>query len=309
MPLHPEYDAVLKQLAATPGPALSDMPVADARAMYRMMRPAAPDLAVGRVDDRSIDGPAGAIPLRIFTPAGQGPFPIFVNFHGGGWVIGDLETADAISRELCDRVGCIVVAVDYRLAPEHRFPAAVDDCYAATKWVAANAHAIGGDARRIAVGGESAGGNLAAVVSHLARDRGGPALCFQLLAYPVTDANLDTGSYRSNAEGYLLTRATMDWFWNTYAPNARDRANPLATPLNAKNFAQLPPALVMTAEFDPLRDEGEAYSKKLKAAGVPVDYVCFDGLIHDFLAMSRQLSAVKPAADKAVASLKAAFAR
>ena len=309
MPLHPEYEAMLKTLAATPGPALSDMPVPDARAMYRMMRPAAPDLEVGKVEDRALPGPDGAIPVRIYTPKGSGPFPILINFHGGGWVIGDLETADAISREFCQRVGCIVVSVDYRLAPEHRFPAAVDDSYAATRWVADNAAALKGDAKRIAVTGESAGGNLAAVVCHMARDRNGPAIAYQLLAYPVTDADYGTASYRTNADGYLLTRAGMEWFWDTYCPNASDRKNPLATPLNAKSFAKLPPALIMTAEFDPLRDEGNAYAGKLRAAGVPVEYVAFDGLIHDFLAMSRQLSAVKPAMDTAVAGLRNAFTR
>ncbi len=309
MPLHPEYDAMLKQLAATPGPALNDMPVADARAMYRMMRPAAPDLEVAKVQDRSIPGPAGAIPTRIYTPAGDGPFPILVYLHGGGWVIGDLETADAISREFCQRVGCVVVSVDYRLAPEHRFPAAVDDSYAATKWVADNAAALNGNANKLAVAGESAGANLAAVVSHMARDGKGPAIAYQLLAYPVTGADFTTGSYRANAEGYLLTRAGMEWFWNTYCPNVADRTNPLATPLNAKNFAKLPPALIMTAEFDPLRDEGEAYAGKLKSAGVAVEYIRFDGLIHDFLAMSRQLSASKPGMDKAVSGLRNVFGR
>ena len=175
MPVHPEYDAFLKMVAAAAPPAGAEIPVADSRANYRAMRPAAPELAVAAVRDRTIPGPAGAIPIRIYTPSGRGPFPILVNFHGGGWVIGDLETADAVSREICNRVGCIVVSVDYRLAPEHRYPAAVDDAYAATCWVADNAASIGGDAKRIAVGGESAGGNLAAVVSHIARDRKGPS--------------------------------------------------------------------------------------------------------------------------------------
>jgi acetyl esterase len=274
-----------------------------------MMRPAAPELDVAKVRDHAVPGPAGKIGVRIYTPPGSGPFPILINYHGGGWVIGDLETADSVSRELCQRVGCIVVSVDYRLAPEHRFPAAVDDSYAAACWVADNAAALNGDAKRIAVGGESAGGNLAAVVCHLARDRKGPAIAFQLLAYPVTDASYATSSYRENADGYLLTRAGMEWFWDTYCPNPAERKNPLATPLNATNFAGLPPALIMTAEFDPLRDEGAAYAAKLKSAGVPADYVCFEGLIHDFLAMSRQLSAVKPAMDRAVAGLRDAFVR
>jgi len=307
MALHPEYDALLKQLAATPGPAISDMPVADGRATYRMMRPAAPALDVGSVHDQSIPGPAGAIPIRVYSPPGRGPFPVLINFHGGGWVIGDLETADAVSREFCRRAGCVVVSVDYRLAPEHRFPAAVDDSYAATCWVAEHAAQFNGDPKRIAVGGESAGANLAAVVSHMARDRHGPAIAFQLLAYPVTAAKFDTASYQANADGYLLTRAGMEWFWDNYCPNVAERANPLATPLNAKNFAKLPAALILTAEYDPLRDEGEAYAAKLEAAGTTVECVRFDGLIHDFLAMSQQLSAVKPAMDKAVAGLRNAF--
>ncbi len=307
MPMHPEYVALLQQLAAEPGPALSDMPVSDARAMYRLMRPAAPELEVARVQSRTIPGPTGAIPVRIYTPSDSKPLPLLINFHGGGWVIGDLETADAVSRELCRRVGCAVVSVDYRLAPEHRFPAAVDDAYAATCWAADNAAALNGDARKIAVFGESAGANLAAVVTQLARDRNGPSIAYQLLAYPVTDADFDTLSYRDNADGYLLTRASMEWFWNSYCPNPSDRKNPLATPLNAKRFANLPPALIMTAEFDPLRDEGEAYAAKLKAAGVTVDCVRFDGLIHDFLAMSRQLTAVEPAMDKAVDGLRNAL--
>jgi acetyl esterase len=309
MPLHPEYDAMLKQLAAVPGPALTELPIADARAAYRMMRPAAPDIAVGAVLDRTIPGPAGPIAVRIYTPAGNGPFPVLLNFHGGGWVIGDLETADGVCRELCNRVGCVVVSVDYRLAPEHRFPAAVEDCLAATRWAAEHAKELNGDKTRIAVTGESAGANLAAVVCHLARDGGGPALAFQLLAYPVTDANLDTGSYRANGDGYLLTKEGMEWFWNQYCPNPKDRTNPRAAPLRANNFKGLPAALIMTAEFDPLRDEGAAYAAKMKAGGVAVDYVCFDGLIHDFLAMSRVFSASKPAMDKAVAALRNAFAR
>ncbi len=307
MPLHPEYAAMLQQLAAEPGPALSDMPIADARAMYRMMRPAAPELEVARVEDRTIQGPTGAIRVRVYTPSDGKRLPLLINFHGGGWVIGDLETADAVSRELCQRADCVVISVDYRLAPEHRFPAAVDDAYAATCWVADNATALSGDANKIAVFGESAGANLAAVVAQLARDRNGPSIAYQLLAYPVTDARFDTSSYRDNADGYLLTRAGMEWFWDSYCANPSDRKNPLATPLNATNFGKLPPALIMTAEFDPLRDEGEAYAAKLKAAGVQVDCIRFDGLIHDFLAMSRQLSAVKPAMDKAVDGLRNAL--
>jgi acetyl esterase/lipase len=307
MPLHPDYAALLKQLAEVPGPPLAELPTADARAMYRMMRPAAPELAVGNVVDRSIAGPAGDIRLRIYTPAGSGPFPLIVYFHGGGWVIGDLETADAVARQLCSGVGCVVVSVDYRLAPEHRYPAAVQDCYAATQWATTHLDELAVDAGRVAVAGESAGANLAAVVSLLARDRAGPAIHFQLLAYPVTDADFETASYHANADGYLLTRATMQWFWDQYCPDPAARVEPNAAPLKAADLAGLPPALIMTAEFDPLRDEGEAYAARLRDAGVAAESVRFDGLIHDFLAMSRQLGAARPGLEKAVAALRDAF--
>jgi acetyl esterase len=307
MPLHPEYAALLQQLAEVPGPTLTELPTADARAMYRMMRPAVPELSVGEVTDRTIPGPARAIPLRIYTPRGRGPFPLLVYFHGGGWVIGDLETADAVARQLCRGANCVVVSVDYRLAPEHRYPAAVEDCYAATQWVATHADELNGDAARIAVAGESAGANLAAVVSLLAREQGGPAIALQLLAYPVTDADFDTASYQANAEGYLLTRATMQWFWDQYCPDPASRTEASASPLQAGNLAGVPRALIMTAEYDPLRDEGEAYAAKLDAAGVTVETIRFDGLIHDFLAMSHQLSAAKPGMDKAIAALRDVF--
>jgi acetyl esterase len=309
--LHPQLVALLERAAKSPLPAYYDVPPAVARRLYRDTRGAlTPDPpAVESVQLLMAPGP---VPVRAYRPKGAGKdevLPALVYFHGGGWVIGDLETADAIAREFCQRVGCVVVSVDYRLAPEHRFPAAVHDSYAATKWASENAESFNGEPNKLAVGGESAGGNLAAVVSQLARDRNGPAIVYQLLAYPVTGADFTTPSYRANAEGYLLTRAGMQWFWDTYLPNASERSNPMATPLNAKNFAQLPSALIMTAEFDPLRDEGEAYANRLKSAGVVVDYVRFDGLIHDFLAMSRQLSAVKPAMDKAVAGLRNVFGR
>lgn len=313
MPLHSQYEALLSQLASAGGPALSDMPVSAGREMYRMMQPAAPDIEVGKVEDRKIPGPGGPIPVRIYTPKASpqnkgGPFPIFMNFHGGGWVIGDLDTADSQCRDVCNLAQCVVVSVDYRLAPEHRFPAAAEDCYAATVWAAQEAKALNGDANRIAVGGDSAGGNLAAVVSLMARDRKGPKIVFQLLVYPVTNAAFDTPSYTSNAEGYLLTRAAMEWFWNHYAPGQPDRANPYASPLAAKDLTKLPPALVLTAEFDPLRDEGEAYAKRLKAAGVPTELVRYDGLIHGFFAMTRTVSAGRPGMEKACEALRHAFA-
>jgi acetyl esterase len=307
MPLTPEYQAMLAQLAAQPGPPLSALAPADGRAMYRMMRPLNPDIAVGSVTDRTIPGPAGRIPVRIYAPPGPGPFPVFVNFHGGGWVIGDLDTSDAICRDLCGTVGCIVVSVDYRLAPEHRFPAAVDDCVAATDWVAANMAAINGNGR-LAVGGESAGGNLAAVVAQHARDHRGPRIDFQLLLYPVTDCDLDRASYRENGAGYLLELDTMRWFWDQYCPDLALRKSPAASPLHATNLGNLPPALVVTAEFDPLRDEGEAYGRALQAAGTRAELRRFDGLVHDFCATAQIFQSSRAAFEEICGHLERAFA-
>ena len=307
MPLAPEIEAFLNQAAAAGGPSIADLPPEGGREMYRAMQPLAPEIEVGRVEDRTIDGPGGAIPLRIYTPAGDGPFPVLMNFHGGGWVIGDLDTADAQCRMMCAGADCMVVSVDYRLAPEHRFPAAVDDCYAATCWVAEHAASLGGDPNKLAVGGDSAGGNLAAVVALLARDQDGPALCLQLLIYPVTDADFGTGSYADNAAGYLLERATMEWFWDHYLPDANERRDPRAAPLRATDLAGLPPALVQTAEFDPLRDEGEAYGHALEAAGNEVTITRYDGLIHGYLPMARNVEAAVPAMREACDALRKAF--
>ena len=305
MPLHPEYDAMLRQLAALDGPPLGDLPVQAGREMYRAMQPDAGDVAVGAVQDASADG----VPVRIYRPAGDGPFPVTMMFHGGGWVIGDLVTADCQSREVCNGAATLVVSVDYRLAPEHRFPAAADDCYAATVWAARNAADWGGDPSRLAVAGDSAGGNLAAVVAQMARDKSGPAIAFQLLVYPVTDGvHFDTASYRDNGEDYLLTADSMHWFWNHYAPAVEARRNPYASPLLADDLSGLPPALVMTAEFDPLRDEGEAYAHKLAAAGAAVELVRYDGLIHGFFAQTRTIAAALPPMAKACAALRSAFA-
>jgi acetyl esterase len=306
MPLAPEYQAMLTELAAQPGPSIAEMAPADARAVYRLMRPDNPDLAVGSVADRRIPGPAGDIPVRIYTPAGDGPFGVLVNFHGGGWVIGDLDTADAVCRDICRTAGCVVVSVDYRLAPEHRFPAAVDDSVAATAWAAANMTTLHGNGR-LAVGGESAGGNLAAVVSRHARDAGGPDLCFQLLLYPVTDCDLGRPSYAANGQGYLLETATMRWFWDHYCPDPAERRHPDASPLHADDLHGLPPALVVTAEFDPLRDEGEAYAAALRDAGVAAESVRYDGLVHDFFATAQIFQSSRPGFEHACAVLRKAL--
>ena len=225
MPLVPEYQAMLEALAAEPGPPITAMTPEEARALYRMMRPVNDDLAVGEVVERRVPGPAGEVPLRIYRPQSEGPHPLLLYLHGGGWVIGDLETADAACRDLCATAGCLVVSVDYRLAPEHRFPAAVDDCYAALEWVADNGDALGGNGR-LGVTGESAGGNLAAVLCLKARDEGGPRIDFQLLLYPVVDDDLGRPSYRENATGYILETDTMSWFWDHYCPDPASRSHP-----------------------------------------------------------------------------------
>jgi len=309
MPLDPQAKAVLDQFASMGGPQLHEMSVAQARELILgMVALGGEPESIARVENRTVPGPAGQIPVRIYTPVGTAPFPVLVYFHGGGWVIGNLDTHDGICRSLANRVGCLVVSVDYRLAPEHRFPAAPEDCYAATRWLAEHAGSLGGDKGRIAVGGDSAGGNLAAVVALMARDRGGPKLAFQLLVYPATDTDFETRSYRENSEGYFLTRADMVWFWNHYAPRDEDRRNPYAAPLRAASLRGLPPALVITAEFDPLCDDGNAYAARLREDGVPVRLSQQDGLIHGFFQMGAVIDRGRASVDEGSRALKDAFA-
>ncbi len=307
MPLDPQAQQVLDQLAALGLPPNHLVSPAQARINMKS-RPRAAGPEVANVQDRLIPGPGVEIPVRIYTPTGTGPFPILVWFHGGGWVVGDLETADPTARHLTVGAGCVVVSVDYRLAPETKFPGPADDCYAATIWAAQHAARIDGDAERIAVGGDSAGGNLAAAVALMARDRGGPSLVFQLLVYPVTARDFDTSSYQQNADGYGLSRDSMQWYWDHYLQNHADASHPYAAPLVAQNLKGLPPALVITAEYDPLRDEGEAYAKRLQAAGVPTTCTRYDGMIHGFFGMSAVLDKGKQAVAEACAALRQAFA-
>ena len=307
MPLDPKARAFMDQLVAAGMPPLESLPVADARRVMESFREMAPPgQAVARVEDRRLPGPAGDIPVRVYTPAGDGPRPVLVFFHGGGWVIGSIETHDNTCRALANAIPAIVVSVDYRLAPEHKFPAAAEDCYAATRWVAANATEIGADGNRLAIGGDSAGGNLAAVVALMAHDRGGPRIAHQTLIYPATDPAMDTPSQRENAEGYFLTREAMVWFWGHYLRDDEDKTNPLAAPLRARNLRGLPPAHVLTAEFDPLRDEGEAYAARLREAGVPVTLKRWDGMIHGFFGMTGIIDQSGPAIAEVAAAVRAA---
>ena len=246
--------------------------------------------------------------MRIYTPNGSGPFPVLSWFHGGGWVIGNLETADATARHLAVQAECLVVSVDYRLAPEFKIPVPFDDCYAATEWIHKNAASINGDPTRIAVGGDSAGGNLAAAVSIAAKDRGGLPLAYQLLVYPVTALDYETGSYKRNANGYSLTMDGMKWYWAHYLSNIADASNPYAAPMAARDLSGLPPALVITAEFAPLCDEGAAYAGQLKAAGVSTTATCYDGMIHGFFGMSGVVDKAAEAVAEAATAMKKAFA-
>ena len=307
--LDPKVKVILEQMEAAGNPPMSLLTPEEVRASLDLTELAGVPEEVGKVEDRLIPGPEGEIPVRIYTPQGQGPFPVLVFFHGGGWVIGNLDTVDVPCRLLTNRADCIVVSVDYRLAPEHKFPAAINDAYAAVCWVVDHASSIQADPSRVAVGGDSAGGNLAAVVTLMARDKCGPSIRFQMLIYPVTNHSYHTDSYRDNADGYYLTKDTMVWFWNHYLPHEDTGKHPYASPLLADNLSGLPPALVITAEFDPLRDEGESYAERLRLAGVPVVATRYNGMIHAFFWMPGVLNQGKVAIEQAANALKKAFSR
>jgi acetyl esterase len=288
MPLDPQLKAILDQAAASGAAPFHTLSPAEARRTLEQMFGAfrGEPAAVAKCEDRGIPGPGGEIPVRIYTPAGTPPFGVLVFLHGGGWVLGNLETHDATCRSLTNLARCVTMAVDYRLAPEHKFPAAVDDAYAAACWAVENAAKIGGDPNRVAIGGDSAGGNLAAVVTLIARERGKPKLACQMLNYPAVDYGMETQSSKAFSDGYFLSGADMEWFWRHYLRSQDDRRNPSACPMKAQSLAGLPPAIVVTAEFDPLRDEGEAYAVRLREAGVPVTLRRFEGLTHGFISMA-----------------------
>jgi len=307
MPLDPQARAMIDRTVALNLPPTSQMTPAEARASVRERSAALPREDVASVRDHQVAVPGGTITVRVFTPQGSGAKPALVYFHGGGWVTGDIETHDGICRTLANAADCVVASVDYRCAPEHKFPTAAEDAYAATRWVVEQGAALGVDTRRLAVIGDSAGGNLAAAVALMARDRKGPALAFQVLVYPVTDCDFERPSYIENAEGYNLTSESMRFYWDQYAPGAADRVHPYASPMRAASLAGLPPALVITAEYDPLRDEGEAYARALGAAGVPVAHTRYPGMIHAFFRFTNILDAARAAVAEVVAALQKAW--
>lgn len=309
--VHPQVAALLERAARSALPPYHAVPPFVARRIYRdtraVLAPAAPEVAQARLV--ITPGPL-AVALRVYRPAGSANeerLPALVFFHGGGWTIGDLDTHDVLCRLLANGARCAVCSVDYRLAPEAPFPAAVDDCVAATRYVTENAAALGIDARRIAVGGDSAGGNLAAVVCLHARDSGAGSIAFQLLVYPATDQRCGSASHERNAEGYLLTRAAIEYFRGHYVPRPADWADWRASPLLAESHAGLPPALVLTAGFDPLVDEGRAYAERLRACGTAVAYRQYDDMVHGFLLFGGVLDTARAAVQACCDALRGAF--
>ena len=299
--LHPKARAIVDQLAGLPP--LATMTPTEARGRPEPLA-AAPE-AVGAVTARAIPGPGGPLAIRIYRPK-DGLKAALVYFHGGGWVLGSLDTADATCRALTNRSRCIVISIGYRLAPEHKFPAAVDDAYAAVRWVADNAADLRVDLARIAVGGSSAGGGLAAAVALIARDRGGPKIAFQLLTVPVTELSSRAASHREFAEGYGLTSADMAWFGGHYVRTEADADEPYASVLRA-DLHDMPPAFVITAECDPLRDDGEAYAEKLRKLGIAARYKRYPGMFHGFTSFPSLLPEASEAFEDAGKALREAL--
>lgn len=311
MSLDPVLKNFLAQLYAQPGPKMWEFTPAEARQAFSlMMQFVAPkNVVVGKVEDFQATGPNGSIPLRSYAPpaAGDAPLPALLFFHGGGFVIGNLDTHDGLCRLLCRESGVRVIAVDYRLAPEHKFPAAVDDAYAALCWVASNAERLGIDAGRIAIGGDSAGAALATVSARTAKENGGPNVALQLLMFPPADLAADTASRRSWADGYFLDRLTIKWFFDNYLPKGADLRDPRLSPLYASDLHGVAPVYLLTAEYDPLHDEGLAYAAKLREAGVPVTVMDYPDLVHDFIYLDAVLPQAREALRAAALAVKDAL--
>jgi acetyl esterase len=309
MTLDPAIQPLLDMFGALRPPDYTRVSADEMRALFDQVLAIAPPIAMARVEAIDIELPGRVVPARLYVPAAARP-GLTLFFHGGGWVLGTLDTHDATARALARASGAAVLSIAYRLAPEHRYPAAADDCFEATLWAAENAARLGVDATRLAVAGDSAGGNLAAAVAIMARDARGPALAHQLLIYPVTDANFATPSYADNGGGnYFLSTAAMQFYWDAYLGGLAPDAAPLAAVLRQGDLSGLPPATVVTAEYDPLRDEGQAYARRLAAAGVKVDAPLAPGMIHGFFSMFEMIPTAQRWIDHAGANLAAAFAR
>ena len=312
--IDPDTERLLRQVNTLGVPDVEVIPLAQARTDTTMMDmmaalargPAPAPPKVADVHEIEVPTPSGPVAVRLYRPPALDTPPLLIWMHGGGFVLGSLESADPTARELCAGAGVLVASVDYPLAPEHRWPAAPEACHAVAAWLAERAAELGFDGARIAVGGDSAGGNLAAVTALLAHERGGPAISYQLLIYPMCDLVGDHPSMRENAEGYLLSASRVEWFIRTYLPDGADRTDPHISPLYATDLRGQPPAAVITAELDPLRDEAEAYARRLSAAGVPTEMTRHEGLVHGFLRMGGLSPRARAASAQAVASLRAA---
>jgi acetyl esterase/lipase len=311
MPLDPHVKRFLDMSAAGGAPDMSRLAPDDMRAAFEQLASAVAcsDVPIGTVEEHTLSGAQGRLPIRIYTPLGDGPDrrPALIYFHGGGFVFGSLDTHDGLCRMLANAAAMRVVAVEYPLAPEHPFPAAVEHCCTATAWVADNTGALGIDATRLAIGGDSAGGGLAVTVCQYAKQSGGPDLALQVLFCPVLDLAADTGSRRAFGTGYFLDQATIEWSFGHYSAANLDRCDPRISPLRAGNLAGLPPAHIHTAEFDPVRDEGKAYAEALERADVPVRYTCHAGMIHHFYGMGGIIPYARAAIGEAGAAIKTAL--
>ena len=311
MPLHPQVQEQMDRQATLGFQVIQDATPDELRANSRAGAEAFPSETepVGEITERLIPGPAGDTPIRIYRPVTDGTHPLIMLFHGGGWVVGDLNNEDSTSRGLVNRVNAVLVSVDYRLAPETRFPGAPEDCYAAMVWAVEHAEELGVDASKLAVAGTSAGGNLSAVVSLMSRDRGGPNISHQVLFCPVIDYKFDRPSYIENAEGFGLTRDGMMWFWDHYLGLDGDGHNPYASPIRAGDLAGVADATVIAAQYDPLLDEAADYAAALKAAGVDTTYTEYPGMIHGFNGSFGIIDVARDACDEASARILTSFAK
>lgn len=309
MPFHPQIQAIHDRLERDQVPNLYTLTIEEAREadVKATVAGAGNPVPVAEVTERDIDGPGGPLRLRIYRPDGPGPHPVLLYLFGGGWSLGTLDTSDDVCRRLTNEAGCVTVSVSYRLAPEHKFPAALEDCYAAASWVAGHGAELRVDTSRMAVGGDSSGGNLTAAITLLARERGGPHFVHQLLVYPSLDYQAGTDSMRECDDEHFFNPRAVRWYWGLYLARDEDGANPLASPLREPDLSELPPATVISAEFDPLRDETERYAARLAEAGVPVEMTRYDGMPHAFFTMTGFVDAAAAALAQAAAGLRQGF--